>query len=155
MRLRSEMIPAAIVSGRRAPWVPRAERVCVHCFLGECEDTAHLLARCPVYAVQREQLVAAVRATMPSAVLRWAGSVEERPERWIALWLDGEIAGGVPTAEAYGRDRRAVRAFGDYVLRRGEYSAVLRCREALRRAVRAPLTSIVAHRTAVEGLPRA
>jgi hypothetical protein len=152
MRLRSEMIPAAIVSGRRLG-VPRADRLCQHCLLGGCEDTVHLLACCPVYAQQRQVMVDAVRRCMPADVVLWAGGLDEHPERWVTLWLDGEIDGGVPAAEAYGRDRRAVRLFGEYVWRREEYVEVLRCRAALRHAVRAPLTSIMVHRTAVEGLP--
>ena len=87
---------------------------------------------------------------MPADVVAWAGSIAEHPERWVALWLDGEL-GGVPFAEAYGRDRRAIRAFGDFESHRRAYLAVMRARAGLRGHVRASLTYIVSHRSKRSG----
>ena len=66
LRWRSDQIPTEVMRGRYArPQVPHALRHCRRCPLAECEDTVHVLLRCPIFAGERAQLVAAVRAAMP------------------------------------------------------------------------------------------
>jgi hypothetical protein len=50
------------------PQVPHALRHCRRCALAEVEDTAHVLLRCPTFAAERAQLVAAVHAALSPAV---------------------------------------------------------------------------------------
>jgi hypothetical protein len=138
---RTEQIPAMVVFGRHAG-APRAARLCMRCTLHECEDVEHLLCRCPTYAAQRASLVAAVQATMPANVIAWAGSIADHPDRWVALWLDGELE-GLPYAEAYGRDRRAIHGFRDFQRSKWQYMCVMRTRAQLRRAVSAILVAIL------------
>ena len=148
-RWRTEALPAQVTFGRWAG-VPRHLRFCTHCALQECEDTEHLLLRCNVYAAETALMIAAVRECMPPEVVAWAGNPGDHPDRWVSLLLDGELA-GVPFAEAYGRDRRAVRAFTNFRWNKAGYLEVLRVREALRARLRAPLTSIMSHRARRSG----
>ena len=59
-------------------------------------------------------MVALVREFMPESLLDWLGSIVDHPERWVAIFLDGEIdhegsAEDVRAAEVYGRSKRAYR----------------------------------------------
>jgi hypothetical protein len=103
-----------------------------------------VLLRCPTFASDRLELVAAVRTTMPAAVVEWAGEMIAHPRRWLALLLDGRLT-GVPLAEVYGRSVKAVRIFRRFRLderyRMGCYR-VFRARAALRRAARPILVRI-------------
>ena len=68
-----DQVPTAVTMLRRArPGIPRAQRLCPNCSLGEQEDTEHLPMRCPLYSAER--VFAAVRETMSSEVLGWAGA---------------------------------------------------------------------------------
>jgi hypothetical protein len=145
LRWRSDQIPTEVMRGRYArPQVPHALRHCRRCALAEVEDTAHVLLRCPTFAAERAQLVAAVHAALSPEVSAWAGTMAVHPERWLALLLDGELQ-GVPYAEAYGRSLKAIRAFPNFWRLRGYRQAcykVVSARAALRRAVRPTLVSI-------------
>ena len=145
LRWRSDQIPTEVMRGRYArPQVPHALRHCRRCALAEVEDTPHVLLRCPTFAAERAQLVAAVHAALSPAVSAWAGTMAAHPERWLALLLDGELQ-GVPYAEAYGRSLKAIRAFPNFWRLRGYRQAcykVVSARAALRRAVRSTLVSI-------------
>jgi hypothetical protein len=122
------------------------------CALAEVEDTAYVLLRCPTFAVERAQLVAAVHAALPPEVLGWAVLMAANPEHCLALLLDGELQ-GVPYAEAYGRSLKAIRAFANCWRLRGYRQAcykVVLARAALRHAVRSTLVSIQCSRLAVD-----
>ena len=145
LRWRSDQIPTEVMRGRYArPQVPHALRHCRRCPLAECEDTVHVLLRCPIFAGERAQLVAAVRAAMPRHVLEWAGAMGAHPDRWLALLLDGELD-GVPYAEGYGRSVKAIRGFRGFWrddLYRRQCYRVIAARADLRRAVRPILVDI-------------
>ena len=151
LRLRMDQVPTAVTMLRRArPRIPRAQRLCPNCSLGEQEDTEHLLMRCPLYSAERVRMFAAVRETMSSEVLGWAGAPGSFPKRWVALVLDGELD-GVPYAEAFGRERRVVQCFCAFRTHRRAYLEVLRRRASLRAAVREHLVSIVTRRSKQSG----
>ena len=106
--------------------------------------------RCPLYSAERVRMFAAVRETMSSEVLGWAGAPGSFPKRWVALVLDGELD-GVPYAEVFGRERRAVQRFRAFRTHRWAYLEALRRRASLRAAVREPLVSIVTRRSKQSG----
>ena len=108
--------------------------------------------RASAYAVSyRVRMFAAVRDTMSSEVRGWAGAPGSFfPKRWVALVLDGELD-GVPYAEAFGRERRAVQRFRAFRTHRWAYLEVLRRRASLRAAVREPFVSIVTRRSKQSG----
>ena len=108
----------------------------------ETEDVNHFMARCPARHQIRYEMVAAVRETLPPDVLEWLGSPYENPERWAAVWLDGELE-GVPYAEAYGRSTRAIRAFRDFERYKEHYLGIIRMRTTLRRRMRRWIVALV------------
>ena len=119
-----DQVPTAVTMLRRArPRIPRAQRLCPNCSLGEQEETEHLIMRCPLYSVERVRMFAAVRDTMSSEVLGWAGAPGSFPKRWVALVLVGELD-EVPYAEAFGRERRAVQRFRAFRTLRRAYLEV-------------------------------
>ena len=74
-------------------------------------------------------------------------------ERWVAIWLDGEIE-GVPSAEAYGRSTRSIRAFRGFESDRRAYMAIITARTTLRRRLRASIVRLVDVRSKEGGYPR-
>ena len=86
LRIRMDQVPTAVTMLRRArPRIPRAQRLYPNCSLGEQEDTEHLLMRCPLlYSAERVRMFAAVRETMSSEVLGWAGAPGSFPKLWVA-----------------------------------------------------------------------
>jgi Reverse transcriptase (RNA-dependent DNA polymerase) len=155
-RLRTEQLCLAVFTGRREPPAtrrPRHLRWCIHCPMQEACDVNHFMARCPHRTQERALMEAAVRETMPAAVLAWLGTPWTRPERWVALWLDGEIE-GVPFAEAYGRSTRSIRAFHDFEPSRRAYMAIITARTTLRRRLRASIVRLVDVRSKEGGYPR-
>ncbi len=132
-RLRTEQLCIAVFTGRREPPAtrrPRHLRWCLYCPMHEACDVNHFMARCPHRTQERALMEAAVRETMPAAVLAWLGTPWTRPERWVALWLDGEIE-GVPFAEAYGRSTRSIRAFHGFESNRRAYMVIITARTTL------------------------
>ena len=160
LRFRCGMIPAGITAGRYAtPQVPWHLRHCVRCGAAECDDTEHVLLRCAAYAEQRRALVRAVSECMPRDVVAWAGSLEDNPQGWLALLLDGELE-GVPMAEIYGRSLKAIRGFKGFWRRgreefRRECYAIVHRRQRLRAAVRPELVSIMRDLERRAGIVRA
>ena len=150
---RTEQIPAMVVHGRYLG-LPRELRYCPGCAAPECEDAEHILCRCPIYAAQRAALIAAVHHTMPAHVIAWAGDIADHPDRWVTLWLDGELE-GLPYSEAYGRDRRAIRKFRNFEQSRRHYLDIMHSRAALRAEIRAPLVAILDDRAQRAGHSRA
>ena len=150
---RTEQIPAMVVFGRYLG-LPRGLRICPGCGAHECEGTEHILCRCPVYAAHRAALVAAVHHTMPAHVVAWAGDIADHPDRWVTLWLDGELE-GLPYSEAYGRDRRVIRKFRNFEQFKWFYINIMRSRARLRAEIRTPLVAILDDRAQRAGFSRA
>ena len=72
----------------------------------------------------------------PESLLDWLGSIVDHPERWVAIFLDGEIdhegsAEDVRAAEVYGRSKRAYRDLPVFVDNEGAREA-MRARSKLR-----------------------
>ncbi|MBM3273262.1 reverse transcriptase family protein [Candidatus Kaiserbacteria bacterium] len=145
LRFRCDQIAAEVTRGRYAD-VPRHLRYCQHCTLQECEDSEHVLLRCPSFAAPRAEMMSAVERCMPPSVRTWAGELAEHPDRWMALLLDGELE-GVPFSECYGRSTKAIRSFkGFWSASRAGYRKachnVISARKRLRESIRHHLVAI-------------
>ena len=82
-------------------------------------------------------MVALVREFMPESLLDWLGSIVDHPERWVAIFLDGEIdhegsAEDVRAAEVYGRSKRAYRDLPVFELDNEGAREAMRARSKLR-----------------------